>query len=567
MARVEKGGDVRGSGEVTRRGLLGATAALAGAGAFPPLALAATGAGDRPARKSALETPADAVVETAAGRVRGFVRNGIYGFKGIPYGDTTGEANRFMPPKPPKPWTGVRSAFAWGPIAPQATRGRPPSDEEQFLFPSYELFQSEDMLRANVWTPGIRDGKRRAVMVWLHGGNFTGGSSSDPWNDGANIAARGDVVLVSLNHRLNVLGFLDLSGIGGAAYAQSGNCGMLDLVHGLRWIHENIASFGGDPDNVTIFGQSGGAAKVNTLMAMPSAKGLFHRAIMQSGSTLSVSTRDYTNRLAQAVLAELDLTPARLSEINKVPFERLVAAGIAGGNKMGRGTPAMAGRPGFQPVVDGNILPTHPFNPTAPSVSADVPLLVGSTLDEASPSRVDASVEAMSEQDARSRIAQRWEGKGGELYDAWRALHPNAKPVEIFGWSTWPQNVISFEVASRKAALGRAPAYHYKFNWRTPLLDGRPRAFHSVEIPFAFYNVDAAEGWTGGSEEAWTLAGQVSDAWTNFAKTGNPNHAGLPRWPAFDPGLGQTMIFDTECRLANDPDNGPRQIQAPYILS
>ena len=333
-------------------------------------------------------TPDNAVVATTAGKIRGFTRNGVYIFKGIPYGDTTAGENRFMPPKPVKSWTSVRPTLAWGPVSPHGPRGGWVNQEEQFLYYWDDGFPGEDMLRVNVWTPAIDDGKKRPVLVWIHGGGYASGSSQElrPY-DGERLAREHDVVLVSMNHRLNVFGFLDLSQIGGEKYAQSGNVSMLDLVQALQWVRDNAGAFGGDPGNVTIFGQSGGGGKVTTLMAMPAAKGLFHKAVALSGSFITGGSRDSAKQLALAVMKELGLGPSDVAKLHTVTMEALLNAGLAAQQKtIPFRFPAPGTLPtinlGWQPVVDGAVLPETPFEKAAPALSAGIPFLVGNTFHE-----------------------------------------------------------------------------------------------------------------------------------------------------------------------------------------
>src|SRR4051812_1581431 len=326
-------------------------------------------------------TGAHDVVETTAGKVRGFTRNGVHIFRGIPYGDTTAGDNRFLPPQQPKPWAGVRSSTSWGPVSPHPERAGWRNDEEQFLYQWDDGFAGEDMLRINVWTPGVNDNRRRPVLVWIHGGGFVSGSSQElrPY-DGSNLASRHDVVLVSMNHRLNVFGFLDLSDAG-AKYASSANAGMLDLVLALEWVRDNIAGFGGDPASVTIFGQSGGARKVSTLLAMPSARGLFHKAAVHSGSHLRQNTTDVSRRLTKAVLDELGLTLADVAKLHQLPMNTLLNAGLEAQRKLAQGA-AAGTAPNYGPVVDGTARPQHAFDPGAPAISSSVPMLIGNTYAE-----------------------------------------------------------------------------------------------------------------------------------------------------------------------------------------
>ncbi len=500
-----------------------------------------------------------AVVETTAGRVRGFVRNGIYTFKGIPYGASTEGNARFVPAVKPARWSGVRSCLAYGPVCPQRARTGWAVDENAFMFEWDDGQPGEDCLRANVWSPGINDNRKRPVMVWLHGGGFSGGSSQELKSyDGENLAKRGDVVLVSINHRLNALGHLNLSAYG-ERYADSGNVGMLDIVLALEWVRDNIANFGGDPGKVTLFGQSGGGGKVTVLMAMPAAKGLFHRAIVQSGSMNRQLTPEMSAKIAATTLAELGITPAQLDRLHTLPYRALVDAGVAAIAKLdtdtARGAVHRHTKPWWAPVVDGRALPQHPFDPAAPAISAAVPLLVGTVRDESMSGIGRPEVELMTEADLKTQIGRLFGDKADALLSEYRRAHPNAKPFDVLSMMTGATvRQAAIVQATRKAAQNNAPAYLYQFEWMTPVLDGRPRAFHCAELPFCFNNVDRCAAMTGGTDEARKLGEIMSDAWIQFAREGNPNHPGLPKWTAFTAQNRATMIFDTQCQLKNDPD-------------
>ncbi|MGC1295178.1 MAG: carboxylesterase/lipase family protein [Alloacidobacterium sp.] len=504
------------------------------------------------------------IVATSAGRVVGYLRNGICTFQGIPYGDTTEGASRFMPPAKPKPWNGVRSSRQHGPVAPQAARAGWANDEEAFMFSWDDGIQGEDCLRVNVWTPAVNDNKKRPVMVWLHGGGYAAGSGQELLSyDGENLARRGDVVVVTLNHRLNVLGYLNLAKYGDK-YASSANVGMLDIVAALEWVRDNIAAFGGDPGVVTIFGQSGGGGKVSTLMGMPAAKGLFHRAIVESGSMLRANTEERSQKLTDLLIAELGLTASTIDQLQTLPYAQLSRASQevmrknnprpAGGVPNFR---RMAEMLGFSPVVDGTILPAHPFDPQASAISADVPMIMGSTLNEFVTAINHPEYESMTAADVEQRVRGMFGDKTPAILAAFRQRTPDAKPFDLWSHiaaSTVRENAI--KQCKAKTALGKAPAYLYWFTWQTPILDGRPRAFHCSEIAFAFDNTDRCQNMTGGGADARALAAKVSEAWIHFARTGNPNHAEIPHWPEFAPGTVPTMIFDKKCEAINNPDGG-----------
>jgi para-nitrobenzyl esterase len=473
-----------------------------------------------------------------------------------------------MPPSKPKPWPGIRSSMQYGPVCPQAERTGWANDEEAFMFEWDDGQQGEDCLRVNVWTPGVGGNAKRPVMVWLHGGGMTAGSGQElKAYDGENLARRGDVVVVSLNHRLNVLGYLNLSA-SGPKFSSSMNAGMLDIVLALEWVRDNIANFGGDPGKVMIFGQSGGGAKVSTLMAMPSAKGLFHRAAVESGSSLRAISADYSLKLAAATLAELGMSANQAEMLAGVPYPRLLAAASTAQRKLGSaGAPGriaplrVSDRTGLGAVVDGKILPNHPFDPKAPDISSGVPMIVGTCLNEFMSGINRPDIGAMTEDEAKKPVIAAFGAKADAIWDAHRKAHPGAKPWQV--QSLIGAAGVRFNAtiqAERKAALGAAPAYLFWFTWQTPIFDGRPGAFHCAELPHVFYNADRCAAMTGGTPEARALSARMSDAWIQFARSGDPNHKGIPSWPAYNAGKGPVMIFDNRCEVKDDPDRAERRM-------
>jgi para-nitrobenzyl esterase len=558
-----------------RRELLKRAVTLASglaSGAMLP-ALANGAAAERPqpgvaVSASSLMAKDDApIVEVAAGRVVGYVHNGINTFKGIPYAESTEGANRFMPPVKRKPWSGIRSCRQYGPVAPQGARTGWGNDEEAFMFSWDDGIQGEDCLRINIWTPAVNDTGKRPVMVWLHGGGFAAGSGQELKSyDGENLARRGDVVVVSINHRLNVLGYLDLSAYGDR-YTSSPNVGMLDIVAALEWVRDNIAGFGGDAGCVTVFGQSGGGAKVSLLMGMPAAKGLFHRAIVESGSMLRAANQERSRKLADLVLSELGLSASPMQDIQALPYSSLLQAGakvLREHNPLPRsGIPnfrRLAETLGFAPVVDGNIIPANPFDPNASALSAAVPMIIGSTLNEFVSAINHPEFESMTEDQLNARVNGLYGDKTPQVIAAFRKRTPTASAFDL--WSHISAGSVrqsAIAQATAKTFPGQAPAYLYWFTWQTPVLSGRPRAFHCAEIAFVFDNTDRCDAMTGGGADARALARIMSDAWIQFARTGNPNHSGMPHWESFTPAQSQTMIFDNRCVLVHNIDAAEQQ--------
>jgi len=505
------------------------------------------------------------VAETASGKLVGSSARRVHSFKGVPYGAPTGGSNRFMPPKKPEPWAGVRSAVDWAGRAPQASASGPRRAELSGLSgPPDRLTESEDCLTLNVWTRGLRDGGKRPVMVWYHGGGFSTGSSNMPRLDGSNLAELYDVVVVTVNQRLNIMGHFHLAEIGGANFAQSGNAGTLDMVAALQWVKDNVESFGGDPRNVTIFGQSGGGGKVSTLLATPAARGLFHRAIVMSGTAVRLCTRERASKLADAALKHLELTPARIEELQKIPFKQLIAAIRPAQKMVGRPEQPLFDRYDFAPVVDGTILPGHPFDPVATSVSAEIPVLVGGTKDEmagylAPNDKVWNRV--LTEDEMRALIAPVAGGATDEVVALYGRLHPGASPSDRLISALTDSNfrIRGLLLAERKAALAKAPVWLYSFDWESPVFDGKLKAFHALDVPFVFNTIDYVNA-TDRGVVAHELSRRVSATWAAFARTGNPNNPAIPKWPAYTSGDRATMIFNRDCSVVNDYGSEGRQL-------
>ncbi len=494
----------------------------------------------------------DVVVKTTLGSVAGYLENGTYIYKGIPYA----EAERFMPPQKPEKWKGNKSTRAYGPTCPQAKRTGWYNDEQAFVFDWDDGFTDEDCLRLNIWTQGINDHKKRPVMVWLHGGGYAAGSSQElPAYDGAALSKKGDIVIVSINHRLNVLGFLDLSAFG-VRYEYSGNVGLLDIIAALQWINENIANFGGDPANVTIFGQSGGGGKVASLMASPKAKGLFHKAIVQSGSLLTTMETKYSRMIGCQLMKELQLQPTQIDELQKYPYEKLLEAG----NKAIQVVRKQANDEGFYPfifgwapTVDGDILPNQPGCVKAFEISNDIPLLVGTTLHEFTSSTYNPSFRNIDKATAINEIKKKYGDKTDEFIAAFEKAYPSYVPKDLLDID------LIFRPAAVKHAILKsnqlnAKVYSYLFAWESPVLNGIFRSTHCMELPFVFNNIQRCSQMTGSGKDALELADLVSSAWIQFAYTGNPNTKELPLWAPFNTDNRATMIFNKICEMKFNHD-------------
>jgi len=508
--------------------------------------LAAAGAVLHPSLAAAQSTRAGGpsnIVETTSGRVRGLFFQGVNTFRGIPYGASTAGANRFMPPRNPQSWTGVRDVNTIGLRAPQLENPRVP---EWFVFDRSEP-QSEDCLVLNVYTPSLADGRKRPVMVWLHGGGFVGGSSGFTVYEGQNLVGMRDLVLVHLNHRLNLFGFLYLGDAGGERYADA-NAGMLDIVAALGWVRDNIANFGGDPTNVTVFGQSGGGSKVSTLLGMPAAKGLFHKAIAMSGSQVRSITRDQAAATTDRVLSALGISRSRIDDLHALPMRRLREA-LSGGGPQGFA---------FGPVVDGRTLPAHPFDPAASPIGAEVPLLIGSTETEATwnESQIyDPLTDAELREDVM-RTARTDAAGADRVIAAYRARRPKASNLDLY--LIIATDGSNFRTgtdtqADRKAAQRSAPLFKYYFQWYSPVRGGALRAMHTMDIPFVFENYEMATPLVGSGPELKPLGDRMAAAWVAFAQTGNPSHALIPRWPAYDTATRATMVINNDWSMVNDP--------------
>lgn len=505
------------------------------------------------------------LVDTTGGKVLGLRDEGIHTFKGIPYGAAPVGPLRFMPPQKPEPSSGVVDALRYGHSAMQLPSGGGAASYPGAVGPALGqifgsrgdiLMQGEDCLVLNVWTPEVNGSSKRPVMVWFHGGGYNYGSGSWPAYDGHNLAKNHDVVVVTVNHRLNAFGFLNLAEIGGERYAHSGNAGQMDLVASLEWVRDNIANFGGDPGNVTIFGQSGGGSKVCHLMAMPSAKGLFHRAIVQSGSSITSGSPESKTEMTHEVLKELQIDAKNFERLHEIHADDLIAAAISAA----RGSTERAMR--FGPMLDGEVVAHHPFDPVASPLGAEVPVMVGYTKDEMTLYNVGReSWRNMTEKQLLPALKEAVGDNAEALLAAYREIHPDNAPRYLYTDVLTTRHFMgTVTLAERKAQQSGAPVYHYVFDWEAPVEDGILKAPHTMEIPFAFDNVDKGPILLGTDRATFKLGDRVSAVWTAFARTGNPNTKGMPEWPAYDLETRATMRFNNESEIAHDHQGAVRTL-------
>jgi para-nitrobenzyl esterase len=521
-----------------------------------------------PSSLTAKPLEASKPVETTAGKVIGRRSRGVSAFLGIPYGADT-STRRFQQAELPEPWSGLRDCTAYGAQAPQMEFGAaavagPGADlNSDFVKQVITTFragmevgnESENCLVLNVYTPQESPLRKRPVMVWLHGGGFAIGSGGDPQYDGSALCRRGDVVVVTLNHRLNALGYLYLGALH-EDFADSGNVGQLDIVRALQWVRDNIAAFGGDAGNVTIFGQSGGGAKVSALLATPTARGLFHKAIIQSGPGLTMADKTKAAELAERTLASLGVAKADVHRLQTLPYRAIIDAASAAQRHDDRRS--------LSPVVDGRTLPSDPFTPTAPEVSRNIPLIVGATKDEATLFlSADPNFRNMTAEQARAHLVAMLGERGNAAFELYQGLRPADPPTY---WVTAAMTdrmtrMDSIRLAERKAEQRSAPVFMYRLDWQTPILGGVMRSPHGLDVPLVFDNVDQKLGVLGTGPEPRRIAPVMSQAWINFARSGNPSQRNLA-WPGYDTASRQTMIFDVASHVVSDPDGEARAFWA-----
>ena len=500
-----------------------------------------------------------AVAPTVYGKVKGYILRDIYHFMGIPYGASTEGKNRFMPPCPPEPWDEVLPCVYFPTSAPQVVRYSRNSESYSAFVDRWNYDEiGEDCLRLNVWTPAL-DGNKRPVIVWLHGGGFSSGNSIEQNGyGGENLARYGDIVFCSVNHRLNAFGFSDFSAVGGEAFKNSGNVGLLDIIAALEWIRDNIANFGGDPGNVTIIGQSGGGSKVSAIATMPAAKGLVHKAVALSGNSIKAGNPEFSAGLGACILEEAGLQPSQINKLQEMPWEEYLALANRAATNYNSRLKGLGIRGGFGPVADGTVLPADTyFSADDPSIP-DIPMIYCTTFHEWNPNRDRPELEDVSLEEVTENLKEHYADKALEIVAAYAGQFPDKKPIEI--WALISSSRVNVVRAANTKLQQQSPVYVAWFGWQPPLFDGRLRAFHCIDICFWFCNTDLMVTHTGGGKEPRMLSRKMADALLRFMRTGNPNGGSLPFWPEYTIGKGETMVLNTHPEVVNDPDREARLV-------
>lgn len=487
------------------------------------------------------------VIETSNGKLRGASSAGIHIFKGVRYGATTAGRNRFMPPQPVEKWAGVRDALAFGDVSPQATGNRVNDYADLIIFDRQPAGPGEDCLSLNLWTTSLDQQARKPVIVVLHGGGFYAGSGNSFGMDGEAMARFADCVVIAVNHRLGAFGFAHLAALGGERFASSGTVGMQDIVAALRWVRDNVSQFGGDPSRVLVYGQSGGGAKTNTLLAMPSAKGLFHRAGVMSGSLLRAGSAEKATETAERLLGALDLNTSQVDKLQEVPFTSILEAQAT----LEAADRARGEAPGsFGPVVDGVAILRHPWYPDTPAEAMDVPLIISTVLDERSYRMGNFDLD---EAGLLEFMRKRAGDKAEEALKMYRTEDPDATPFVLQARVDTDLGFrrAAFAQAEMKARAGGAPVWTYLWTWPAAAFDGRYGAVHGVDVGLSLHSVRG--GLTGAQADSLLMADRISSAWAALAANGDPNNERLPQWDAYDTASRSTMVFDNNTRLEQDP--------------
>jgi para-nitrobenzyl esterase len=483
--------------------------------------------------------------ETTTGRVMGIANGEVKEFKGIPYGASTASYNRFMPPRKPRSWAGVRECFAHGQISPQTLSSLDSEYGRLILWDAQAGGMGENCLVLNVWTPSIDRSAKKAVLVSFHGGGWASGSGNAPGFDGAMLAHKQDVVVVTINHRLSAFGYLNLIDLGAPEEFQyAGVAGVMDMAASLEWVRDNIENFGGDPGRVMIFGQSGGGAKTSVMLGNPAAKGLFHRAAVQSGSQLKLADPAVGAMNAELLLNALNISTNNIAQIQRKSWQEILQAMTS--------LPSTPTNPvGFSPVLDGTYLTHHPFDPTAPSESEDVPVIISSTLHDAALGFTNWDLD---DAGLRTAVANRFgDDKADAIIAAQKAARPQDTDFEIQAstFTDASRGTATYLQAERKAALNKAPVYVYQWDWISNMADGKMGAIHGIDVSASFDNVRDVT-MSAGAKAGFDIAGKFSTTWATFAKTGDPNNDAIPQWAPFTADKRTIMVWDTDVRTVDD---------------